>query len=45
MKRTSFTQFDEIQDCSRAIQSLKDEVLELKQMLIDMAKNGDNKTK
>ena len=29
----------------RAIQSLKDEVLELKQMLIDMAKGGDAKTK
>ena len=29
----------------RAIQNLKDEVLELKQMLIDMAKKGDTKTK
>jgi len=29
----------------RAIQSLKDEVLELKQMLIDLAKGGDTKTK
>ena len=28
-----------------AIQNLKDEVLELKQMLIDMAKKGDTKTK